>query len=72
METKRLSFEEMEAIQGGLTRSAPCWLRAAGLFASGVAITAAIVDCGVGVLALPAWVKEYYDYLNDCYPQLMS
>jgi hypothetical protein len=69
MKTKRLGFEEMEAIQGGL--QAPCWLRAVGLFGTGIAITAALTECGAGVLAIPGWIKEYYDYLNDCYPQLM-
>jgi hypothetical protein len=71
METKRLSFEEMEFVYGGFAQAAPCWLRAAGLLASGAAIAAAIVEAGVGVLAIPAWAKEYYDYLNDCYPELM-
>ena len=71
MKTKRLGLEEMEAIQGGRA-AAPCWLRAVGLFGSGIVITAAMMECGVGVLAVPGWVKEYYDYLNDCYPELMG
>ena len=73
MKMKKISFEEMENIEGGM----PCWASSVLLVAAGISFTVGGLATGGalwGTLALNTigLSGSFYGYLESCYPDLLE
>jgi len=67
---KTLELNQMEDIEGG----APCWMQKASLLAGALGMGITAVSTGglaAALLAVP-YAAMYYDYLENCHPELMQ